>query len=163
MCVCNTNIFSTTFEMIIKPLSDCDATFVETIAKIYMHEWGWHYKDEWNVHTLDEMIHDISMNYLNDIYIGLDDYEFVGTVALIDEDLKSHKHLAPWVSCLYVKPKYRNQGYGKIFMDYVCKDHSPVYLWCYTTHECNLYKKWGFKIVESVKYRDDKDAFIMAK
>jgi aminopeptidase-like protein len=75
-----------------------------TLASIYMEEWGWHFSSEWDIVTLEDMIEDLRENYLDATYVAFIDKVFVGTVALLDADLKSHMHLKPWMTCLYVNP-----------------------------------------------------------
>lgn len=111
------------------------------------------------------MVQDIKDNFLDCTYTALseDGNTFIGTIALLDCDLRSHEHLSPWVSSLYVDPVYRNQGVGKMLMDYVTASiKGSVYLWCYTEHEKDLYERWGFIVIDNTQY-DDKPAWVMAK
>ncbi len=105
--------------------------------------------------TLEEMIKDLNDNFLHETYVLLNDNdEFIGTIALLEEDLQSHKHLKPWITCLYIDPKYRNQGYAKQLVKHVLKDQ--IYLWCYNEREKQIYEKWGAKIIEEFIYLDVK-------
>lgn len=73
------------------------------------------------------------------------DKEWMGCVSLESEDLSTHGHLGPWLTSLYVKPKYRNRGIGKRLVRSVLKE--GLYLWCY--HELKgFYEKLGFKCIE---------------
>jgi GNAT superfamily N-acetyltransferase len=135
---------------------------LSTIANIYMQEWGWHFSCEWDIVTLEDMIQDIRDNYLDTTYVAFVDKVFVGTVALLDADLKSHMHLKPWVTCLYVRPEFRKRGIGKQLVDLICKDATSCFLWCYEEHEKNTYMNWNFKIVEEFQY-NDKPAWIMQR
>lgn len=137
--------------------------FISIIADIYMQEWSWHYADEWNIFTKEEMIFDLSNN-LKNTYLAFKENDFIGTIAVLDNDLRSHTHLTPWIACLYVCPKYRNQGFGKQLMDYARSLSSDrVYLWCYTEREKKRYEKWGFKVIESCKYNNNMDAYVLSK
>ena len=42
--------------------------------------------------------------------VALDHGEPIGTVSLLAESVRSHRHLSPWVAGLYVVPKRRHQG-----------------------------------------------------
>lgn len=135
---------------------------VPTLASIYIEEWGWHFSSEWDIMTLEDMIEDIRQNYLDTTYVAFIDKVFVGTVALLDADLKSHMHLKPWMTCLYVQPEFRRRGIGRKLVDFVCKTVPSCYLWCYEEREKNTYLKWEFKIVEAFQY-DNKSAWIMQR
>lgn len=137
---------------------------VPRIAEIYMNEWAWHYRDDWGIFTHDEMLDDITTNYMDDIVVLLDDEnddEFIGTYAVLDADLKSHLHLGPWLSCLYVVPERRNRGHAKDMIERAKMDHPLLYLWCYTERERDLYIKKGFEMVELFLY-DRRAAWILA-
>lgn len=137
--------------------------YIDTVASIYMQEWDWHFASEWNIHTYEEMKKDIEDNFLGCTYVALLDGVFIGTVAMFDSDLRSHEHLYPWVSSLYVIPSYRNKGIGKMLVDYATSTiQGKSYLWCYTEHERNLYERWGFVLTDVTQY-DGKPAWVMEK
>ena len=135
-----------------------------------MDEWAWHYAVEWNINNLDEMVADLTNNYSDDTFVALDcpvdgqEAVVIGTVALLDSDLRSHLHLACWVTCLWVAPEHRRTGIGKQLVDHAVSiaNTETVHLWCYTTNERDLYGKWGFQLIERIQY-DGKDAYVMAK
>jgi len=136
--------------------------YITTIANIYLQEWGWHFSKEWNIITLDDMIKDINDNFLDTTYIALINNIFVGTIALLDADLKSHMHIKPWITCLYVEPNFRKQGIGKKLVDFILQKVPTCYMWCYNQKERDLYLKWNFTIIEEITY-DNKPAWILQK
>jgi GNAT superfamily N-acetyltransferase len=134
--------------------------YIPQIASIYIQEWSWHFREEWNITTYEEMIKDIIDNFLDDTYLFFTNKQFIGTFAILNSDLKSHLHLCPWFTCLYVIPEYRNRGYGTYMIETV-KQHNPeLYLWCYTEKERNLYSKLGFQLYEETLY-NAKEAWIL--
>lgn len=142
-------------------LRNCIA-LVPKIAVVYLQEWGWHYRDEWGITTLEEMIKDLVDNYLDDTLVLLQgDGNWIGTVALLQEDSKSHTHMGPWVTCLYVKPAFRRMGYGRMLVNTVSCD-KDTYLWCYTEREKELYMRWGFTVTEEFTYHGKK-AYVLRK
>ena len=145
-------------------LDECTPETVDIIADVYMAEWAWHYAEEWDIRTAAEMIDDLRANYMDCTYVAtLPDGSFVGTVALLDSDLKSHTHLAPWVTCLYVVPGMRRRGLGRFMVDFACeKAGTTCYLWCYTDAERETYYRWGFELIDTAEYANDRKAFVMS-
>ena len=41
----------------------------------------------------------------------------IGSVSLVEFELKSHTHLSPWVASLFVASAYQNRGIGKCLME----------------------------------------------
>jgi GNAT superfamily N-acetyltransferase len=140
------------------------AALLRTVAAVYMQEWGWHYSRERDIDSVDAMVDDLRANHLDRTWVALcvrdapgqqQRPEFVGTVAVLDEDLASHRHLRPWVASLYVAPRWRRRGIGRQLADAAVRLatgtalFSPpprrVYLWCYTERERRMYTRWGFE------------------
>jgi GNAT superfamily N-acetyltransferase len=72
----------------------------------------------------------------------------MGMASLTEEDHPDYKHLAPWLSSLYVHPRFRLQGVAKALCQRVVKEaitrgRSRVYL-CTATAE-TLYCSIGWK------------------
>lgn len=148
----------------IKTLNECP-NLVKQTSEIYLQEWWWHYAEEWNINNLDEMIKDVKDNYLDKTFVAfIDDGSggevFVGTIAVLDADLKSHMHIGPWVTCLYVVPAYRRRGIARQLMEYVLLKEQVCYLWCYDEKERDLYEQWNFRVIEDILY-DNEPAWIM--
>ncbi len=135
--------------------------YIPQIASTYLQEWGWHFRDEWNITTHEDMVKDIEDNFLEDIYLIFSDKQYIGTVSIVDSDLKSHMHLRGWITCLYVTPECRNRGYASYILKYVIKySNRQLHAWCYTEKERDLYCKLGFQPYETIEY-DGKTAWIL--
>jgi N-acetylglutamate synthase-like GNAT family acetyltransferase len=146
-------------------LSDFFDRYKDIIIKIYLEEWGWHYSDEWEITDYTSMLEEI-LKYKDTIYILSNDEKFIGTVALMDSDIKMYSY-NNWMTCLYVKNEYRKMGYGKILIEYIQeivkeKLNTSCYLWCwcYTTNEKIYYEKCNFKLVENFQY-NSKNCYLM--
>lgn len=92
--------------------------------------------------------------------------ECIGTISIVDNDLKSRKMYQPWIASLYIKRKYRNRGIGRELLNYSLEHvkklgYSNVYLKTETAY--NYYQKLGWRFVECL--RDDKlgDTYIFKK
>jgi predicted N-acetyltransferase YhbS len=151
-------------DLSIVPLDSCPPGVLEAVAAVYLDEWGWHYAQEWDVVGLAAMIDDLRRNdYASDTYVILcpESSELVGTVALLACDLRSHAHLRPWVSCLWVAPQHRRRGIGRRLVDHVVSAvEGNAFLWCYSVRERDRYARWGFELLEETSYRGE-PAYVM--
>jgi GNAT superfamily N-acetyltransferase len=135
-------------------LDACPAGVLEAVAGVYLAEWGWHYAQEWDVVGLDAIVDDLRRNeHASQTFVVLaPGQELVGTVALMAFDLRSHTHLRPWVSCLWVAPQHRRRGLGRHLMDHAVRlaagQGEDAYLWCYSARERDTYVRWGFQLLE---------------
>jgi GNAT superfamily N-acetyltransferase len=160
-------------------LSECIARdpntlLVRRVAEIYFQEWGWHFADEWDLHTVDAIEADLREQYLDETFVMIHDDSFIGTVALLPSDLRAfddndmrllNEQSGPWVTCLYVAPEYRGKGYGSrllnFMVDYANADQQMgCYLWCYTEKERDWYTRHGFRHFQTIPYHE-KTAFVM--
>ncbi len=100
---------------------------------------------------------------LHSTYILISDKkQLIGTVAILGDDLLSHSHLNPWLTCLYVVPMHRGKGYGRRLMEHAIKQTQidRLYLWCYEQSMLTWYVKYGWKLHETITYQR-KPAFIL--
>lgn len=137
--------------------------FVPEISAIYFIQWGWHFDDEWNLDTLESIREDLEKHYLDHTYVlcTLNKKELIGTVALLPDDLLSHSHLTPWMTCLYVKPMYRNKKYGRYLLESISRLYdNRMYLWCTDRGLVEWYATMGWNLREVVFYKNT-PAYIM--
>lgn len=81
--------------------------------------------------------------------------EPIGSVVLIDNDMRSHRELAPWMAGLFVLPAYRKQGLGtKLTLHAVAeaKRFGVTRLYLHTATATRLYEKLGWKILFNESY-----------
>lgn len=133
----------------------CDKPWhVRRLSEIYLAEWGEHYGSEWNISSIEAMMDDLRNNYLCETFVATDveTGELIGTVALLDEDLRTHSHLRPWISCLYVEHRYRSRGAAKKLINHVVALVDPgskLYIWCYDPALKGAYERMGARCIES--------------
>ncbi|WP_315078781.1 GNAT family N-acetyltransferase [uncultured Clostridium sp.] len=127
----------------------------ETIISWLWREFG----NETNRDFFQSIIkHSCKKNSLPLTFIALLDGELVGTVGVWRSDLMSRQDLFPWLSALYVKENYRNQGIGQKLQNFVltyCKNAGFSEIFLYTDID-NYYEKFDWKHFEDgVEYSGD--------
>jgi len=149
-------------DMKIYRLSD-KPEFVEKVAAVYLQEWQWHFKKEWNISDMKEMKDDILENYMSITFVALSTTnEFMGTVALLESDTEKPNEYIPWLSCLYVDEKYQLDDALRLHLVNFIKSlvDRCLYLWCYTEDDRKFYEKCGFFIVDDMPYFQSR-AYVM--
>jgi GNAT superfamily N-acetyltransferase len=93
---------------------------VKTCAQWSFEMWGHHKPDQ----TLETFI-ESRKRYLNDDKLPLTLLAFDGAIPIgmcsLAENRGLQPGLCPWLAALYVHPKYRNQGIGKLLEESICK------------------------------------------
>ncbi len=84
--------------------------------------------------------------------ILLSDDELVGFISIFENDCEELPELSPWYSTMYVKEKFRKQGYSKILNDAIlneAKNRSIKTLYLKTELK-NYYEKFGAVFVQEI-------------
>jgi len=83
--------------------------------------------------------------------IALEDGKCVGTVAIVENDLKCTDY-TPWLASLYVDPAHRGQKIAQRLIERVksiVKDLGYTELYLRTEHTSDYYRRLGWEYVES--------------
>ena len=81
----------------------------------------------------------------------------IGFISIFPKDSEEEKQLTPWYATMYVKEKYRNNGYSKILNDAIlkeAKDRKFKVLYLKTDLE-NYYEKFGAIFIKKLKSGED--------
>lgn len=85
------------------------------------------------------------------------DNEIIGFCTLRLNELEHYPEFNPWICSVMIFDEYRNQGYGKMLIQYAKEEYkslnfNEVYLW--TDKAPQFYEKIGFKYVQDVLKKD---------
>ena len=77
--------------------------------------------------------------------ILIDNNNLIGFISIFPKDCEEERELTPWYATMYVKERYRNNGYSRILNDAILKEtrnrgFSTLYL---KTDLKNYYEKFG--------------------
>jgi hypothetical protein len=125
---------------------------IDKLVKIYLMNWGDHFREEWNVTNEKEMRDVIYFNFMDKIYVMLnEEQELMATVLMMHTDFIYNDYF-PWITCLYVNKNYK-KIYGKILLEFL--DEEELYMWCYKENnllEIENYKNLGFEKYKELEY-----------
>ena len=128
-----------------------------TLASWHHAEWS-HLNPEG---SLEDRIKKMSV-YLSDdqipstfIYVGQN--QLIGSAAVIEHDMDTHKELSPWLASVYVKPEFRNQGIGSKLVSHIMQyiNHAGfAELYLFTEDQVSFYSHLGWISVSEETYRN---------
>lgn len=87
--------------------------FFDNVVVSIWKQWG----TEKNHNFFKSLIQNIVNNESEDIpqvYIAIEENKFIGTIALLRNDLKSRQDLFPWLACLYVVEQEKGRNIGRL-------------------------------------------------
>lgn len=141
--------------MRISPLADCPH-LAPVVAQWHFDEWGHLYRggtvDGW----LDHIRTRINADRIPMTVVALDDDgQPVGTAALTEHDMETHRELSPWLGGVYVVPRARRRGVASALVrdlmgraaDFEIRD-----LYLYTSGAEGLYRKLDWRVLSREPY-----------
>jgi predicted N-acetyltransferase YhbS len=73
----------------------------------------------------------------------------LGSVSVVWDDLPGHPDLNPWLASLFVFPKFRGRGLGKLLvrhaLDFLAAHHHP-HAYLFTEDQVPFFSKFGFAV-----------------
>ena len=89
--------------------------------------------------------------------ILIDNNNLIGFISIFLKDCKEERELTPWYATMYVKERYRNNGYSRILNDAILNEarnrgFSTLYL---KTDLKNYYEKFGAIFIKKLKSGED--------
>ncbi len=124
--------------------------FIEILRCAYWNEWEESLKKEYNItdfseYKLDENgIYYVMFDIIDNIKV------LIGSIALVDCDLYTHKHIKNWIGYVYVFPEFRMKGISSQLLEFMINKYNndiTLTLWC-EHHLKDVYEKHNFKIIE---------------
>ena len=129
---------------------------------------AWSY-GEWGSQVYEDYKKSIDGEALPVTWMALSDDKPAGMVRLKKNDHIEREDLKPWLSSLYVHPKYRGRGLGDLLCQHVEDAAKDTYgyeeLYLFTGGAEKLYAKRGYKHIGTVEDRSgsNKDKTLMVK
>ncbi len=89
--------------------------------------------------------------------ILIDNNNLIGFISIFPKDCEEERELTPWYATMYVKERYRNNGYSRILNDAILNEarnrgFSTLYL---KTDLKNYYEKFGAIFIKKLKSGED--------
>jgi predicted N-acetyltransferase YhbS len=126
--------------------------YAPMLAAAHAREWQ-HLYSSWNEETaLRDFLKEFHGNeipttlVLHDAIQGL-----IGSVSLVRDDLPGREDLNPWLASLYIMPRFRKRGYGRLLVHeavrlYGCFGYDRVFL--FTEAAQPYFARFGFVAIE---------------
>lgn len=125
------------------------------MAQWHFDEWGHLYPggtvDGWLDHIRTRM----SADRIPMTVIALDEDEPIGTAALTEHDMETHRKLSPWLGGVYVVPSARGRGIARTLVRDIVDRAATLgvrVLYLYTNGSEGLYQKLDWRILAREPY-----------
>ena len=141
--------------MEIVPLAD-KKEFIAELAELHHAEWK-HLNSSLTLEGRAEAIAKAAgREGIPSIFIALSEGQFVGSAALVQNDMDTKPDLSPWLAAVYVKEAFRHQGIATKLIarceaEAVRSNADTWYL--YTEFTSKLYEKLGWRHLERCEYK----------
>jgi predicted N-acetyltransferase YhbS len=92
--------------------------WIRVLAGWHFDEWK-HLFPEWTIETVEEELSGhLDPGRIPLTLVAVEDAGPIGSVSLIEHDLKEWEHLTPWLASLYVRPDRRRRGIGRMLVQH---------------------------------------------
>lgn len=90
------------------------------------------------------------------IFIAKEGEQLLGSAAIVEHDMDTHRELTPWLASVFVAPAYRRRGVGTALVRHVMQQAQaagiPV-LYLFTPDQEAFYRKLGWQTLGRESYR----------
>lgn len=129
--------------------------YLDEVANLEYEEWA-NNKEENKSERIEIKKEKICNAFNNKFFcklILIDNDDLIGFISIFPNDCEEEMELTPWYATMYVKEKYRNNGYSRILNDAILKEArnrkiTTLYL---KTDLRNYYEKFGAIYVKELK------------
>jgi predicted N-acetyltransferase YhbS len=123
---------------------------IPTVAKWIYDEFIVNQRPGITMEDLISRLHERKHQEIPLTYVVIERSECIGTVSLVENDLKKRADLKPWLASLYVKPEYRKRGIGENLVGHViAKTRSFGYktLYLRTEYTGDYYRRLNWRFI----------------
>jgi N-acetylglutamate synthase-like GNAT family acetyltransferase len=123
---------------------------------------AWHHSEwsDYNPGQTIEMRMEQMQEYLCDdlipsMFVAMDDH-VIGTAALVEHDMETHRELSPWLASVYVDVPSRRKGVASMLVQNVMQQakHAGIAnLYLFTPDRQDLYRRLGWQELSNEIYR----------
>lgn len=133
--------------------------YLDEVANLEYEEWA-NNKEENKKERIKAKKEKILNSFNNKSFcklILIDNNNLIGFISIFPKDCEEERELNPWYATMYVKERYRNNGYSRILNDAILKEaknrgFSILYL---KTDLKNYYEKFGAIFIKKLKSGED--------
>ena len=129
---------------------------IEQLAEWHHNEWSYLNPDGSIKERIEKMKMYLEPDFVPSTFIGKDNDELIGSVAIVKFDMDTHKELSPWLASVYVSSNHRKHGYGGLLVRHVmqkAKDEGIRKLYLFTPSDEDFYTKLGWSKKCEENYR----------
>lgn len=130
-----------------------DPSHIPTLARWHHEEWGYLNPEGSVEKRIKKIEKHLSEDLIPSTFLAKQDTMLLGSAAIVESDMDSHRELAPWLAGVFVAPEHRGKGVGSALVNYVVeharRSHFKT-LYLFTPSKEHFYSRlgWSFKVKE---------------
>jgi len=129
---------------------------ISEIATLHQAEWA-HFDPDFTVEArVAALTHIAEHEGIPAIFVAIENSEFCGSAALVEQDMDNHPELSPWLAAVFVKKVWRGRSIAKSLVQYCEREAQNAgirKLYLFTEFASKLYASLGWKSIESCFYK----------
>ena len=131
------------------------ASFAPTLAEAHVREWG-HLYAGWdrNAALADFLLEKPESGVPTTWVAHHPSGALMGSISVVLDDLPGHPGLNPWLASLFVFPRFRGRGLGRVLtqktLDFLC-EHPYPYAFLFTEDQVPFFSKFQFAVHSKAK------------
>ena len=134
------------------------AEYLQTIAEWHQAEWSHLNPGETLEQRKTRMRTYLSEAFIPSMFIALEKDRLLGTAAIVEHDMDSHRELSPWLASVYVDKHYRRQGIGSMLVRHVMQqavNQQIPKLFLFTPDQRTFYERLGWTLFLQEQYHGE--------
>jgi GNAT superfamily N-acetyltransferase len=131
---------------------------IPTLASWAYREWGHLFPDETYPMLLAKFAERTTPHTLPETFVAIEETTVLGMASLVNDDLPTHRTLAPWLADVYVAPEFRRRGVGAQLVHAAVREAETLEvptLYLFTPDHVNFYRRLGWQVFEVAQYHGE--------
>jgi N-acetylglutamate synthase-like GNAT family acetyltransferase len=130
--------------------------YIPILAKWHHHEWSYLNPNDSVQQRMERMQCYLSKDLIPSTFVAIEGETILGSAAIVENDMDTHRHLSPWLAAVYVAPEHRGKGIGSLLVKHVVESARRAKLhalYLFTPSKEPYYSSMGWTTIKKQDYK----------